>query len=479
MNNASGWELDASTQFSWREELAGAFVLVALFAVLIGVAETLARRTRLSPEWSRKLVHLGGGLGCLLFPLLVSRTGTVLVLALAFGSVFWWAERSGWLQCLCRVKRRSHGSVYYPLAIAVLFGWTADRYGLYLSAVLVLTVSDTAAALVGSRFGRIHYRTGAIGEQKSLEGSLIFAILTFLVVLLPLLWWDETGVSQALLSALLTASLLATVEAVASGGRDNLYVPMLAAFMLLKVVTKSVEELALQSVSMLLLFGGLFVLNHYGRMLRVKTLMIMGIIAYGVWSLGSIDWAVPLLAAFACFSAVFMATGMQQRRSLAYRRMPLLAIPAVVVMFAANLTGTFAFWYGPYLAAVLVPLVWGVVVQLTDTHTIPTFRWTRRHWTAAFVAVALTLVQPVLMGRAPDALTVMAVALGCVAITWLGLGLTSVWQPFGGSLAVIVVTCWAIGLTILGQSSGPLSPWAPIRWADVFGRDADVMFPLQ
>lgn len=478
MSSASELELDPSPPVFWHEELAGALMLVALFVALIAVAETLARRTRIPPEWSRKMVHLGGGLGCLLFPLLVSRTWTVLVLALGFGGVFWWAERSGWLQCLCRVTRRSHGSVYYPLAIVVLFAWTADRYGLYLSAVLVLTLSDTAAALVGSRFGRVHYRTGAVGEQKSLEGSLIFAILTFLVVLLPLLWWNETGLSQALLSALLTASLLTSVEAVSSGGRDNLYVPMLAAFMLLKVVTKSVEELALQSVSMLLLFAGLFVLNHYGRMLRVKALMTMGMIAYGVWSLGSMDWAVPLLVACACFSGVFMATGMQQRRSLAYRRMPLLAIPAVILTLAANLTGTFAFWYGPYLVGVLVPLVWGVVVQLTDAHTIPTFRWTRQHLAVASAAVTLTLAQPVLLGRAPDALTVAAIALGCVAITWLGLGLTSVWHRFGGSTAVILVTCGAIGLTIVGQTSGGLSEWAPIRWADVFGRDADVMFPL-
>ena len=138
----------------------GACFLIGLFAALIGLAEFLARRTAMAPEWTRKLVHLGGGLGCLLFPLLVNNPITVLVLALCFGGIFWIGERRRWLLCLCRVSRKSRGSVYYPFAIAVLFWLTAERYGLYLSAVLVLTVSDTAAALVGSRYGRIRYRTG-------------------------------------------------------------------------------------------------------------------------------------------------------------------------------------------------------------------------------------------------------------------------------------------------------------------------------
>jgi phytol kinase len=479
MTNAFPLALDTSSPFAWREELGGALLLVALFGVLIAVAEILARRTRIPAEWSRKLVHLGGGLGCLLFPLLVSRAWTVLVLALCFGSVFWWAERAGWLQCLCRVTRRSHGSVYYPFAIAGLFALTADRYGLYLSAVLVLTVSDTAAALVGSRFGRVHYRTGQIGERKSLEGSLIFGILTFLMVLLPLLWWGETGWSQAWLAALLTAGLLTTVEAVATGGRDNLYVPMLAAFLLLKVVTKPVGELAMQSVSMVLLFSGLFLLNYYGRILRVRALLIMGIIAYGVWSLGSVDWAVPLLTAFAWFAVVFIATGMEQRRSLAYRRLPLLAIPAVVLTLTANLTGTFAFWYGPYLVAVLIPLAWGVVVQLTDSHVLPSFRWTWPQFGAAAMGVVLSLAEPLLLGRAPDGTTVLVIATGSLTMTWLGLGLTSVWSRFGGSTSVIIITCTAIAFTIAGQTSGVLTEWEPMRWADVYGREADVLFPLK
>ena len=459
-------------------ELFGACTLIGLFAALIGLAEILARRTAMAPEWTRKLVHLGGGLGCLLFPLLVVNPLTVLVLALCFGGIFWIGERRRWLLCLCRVSRQSRGSVYYPFAIAVLFWLTAERYGLYLSAVLVLTVSDTAAALVGSRYGRIRYRTGGVDDHKSLEGSLIFWLLSFLAVWIPLVLWGEANLGQALLSAFLTATMLTMVEAVSIGGRDNLYIPLLASFMLLKVVSKPVAELVLQSASMVLLFGVLIALNRYGRLLRSNALMIMGILVYGIWSLGSVDWAVPLVAAFAGFALVFIASGMAQKRTRVYRRMAVLSAPAAALTLAANLTGAFSFLYGPFLVAVLVPLVWGVVMQLHVSPAPPSWRWSLGQSGAALGATLLVLAEPVLMHRAPDAIHVAVLASGAGLAAWIGIGLTSKWSRFSGGTAVLATTCAAILITAGGQATGGLSCWKPSLWAEVYDRNVDVMFPI-
>ncbi len=461
-----------------HDELLGALALVGLFAALIGLAEALARLTRIDPEWSRKLVHLGGGFGCLLFPWLVDSPWTVLGLALGFGFVFWWAERRRWLLCLCRVSRQSRGSLYYPFAVAGLFWASADRYGLYAAAVLVLTVSDTAAALVGSRYGRIRYRTGGVEESKSLEGSLAFWGLSFLLVYLPLRWGSGVDPAHAAFAAFLTASLLTAVEAVAVGGRDNLYVPILAAFVLLKVVTKPAAELAVQSVSMVLVFGLMILLNRYGRILRTKGLMIVAVLVYGAWSLGSADWAVPLLAAFAAFALVFHATGGEQRRTRAYRRMAVLAAPSALLVLAANVTGAFSFAYGPFLVAVLVPLVWAVALHLDAAPAVPRRRWSGRQAGAAVGSAALVLAGPVLMRRAPDPAGVLTLAALSIFAVWLGLGLTLLWPRFTGSTAVIAVTCVTILLTAGGQTAGWLACWRPTRWADVFSREADVLFPL-
>lgn len=459
-------------------ECYGVLVIVLLLSALIGMAEGLARYTTIPPEWSRKLVHLGGGLGCLLFPLLLDRATTVLLLAVVFGGGLWLAEQGGWLKCLCRVKRKSRGSVYYPFAIAILFRLTEGQYGLYMSAVLVLTVADTAAALVGARFGRIHYRTGGVDECKSLEGSVAFWVLAFLAVFLPLAWQaGDAGCWQVLLSAFLAATLLTLVEAVSIGGRDNLYVPLLAAFLLLKTVTKSVPELAMQSVSIVLLFGLLPVVNHYGRLLRTKPLMIMSIILYGVWSLGSVDWAVPLLAAILVFLLVFAGTGSEQRRTLAHRRMVLLAIPAATLMVLANLTGMFRFFYGPYLAAVLVPLLFGVVVQLGDGQT--GWRWSRQQLGAALLALVAVLAEPVLMRRAADMGSLLLLSGGVWLTVWIGIGgMARCPQGTGGTVALATVVL-AVLLMAIGQYYQVLGLWRPLLWADVYGREADVLMPVR
>ncbi|MGI6303296.1 MAG: diacylglycerol/polyprenol kinase family protein [Verrucomicrobiota bacterium] len=459
-----------------QAELSGMLVITLMLGGWIGIVEWITRHTSISPEWSRKLVHLGGGAGCLLFPWLLSHPLAVLVLAVGFGASLWLAEKSGLLQSLCRVKRQSYGSLYYPFAIAALFWLTHDDYGLYMSAVLVLTVADTAAALVGARFGRVRFRTGGVVESKSLEGSIAFWVVTFLAVLLPLvLIKSDVSVMQSLLSAFLAATLLTMVEAVSIGGRDNLFVPLIAAFLLLKTVTKSTPELMMQSVSILILFALLPVVNRYGRLLRTKNLMIMSIILYGVWSLGSVDWAVPLLVAILVFLLVFVFTGGRQRRTLVYRRMVLLATPAATLMLLANLTGMFHFLYGLFLAAVLVPLVFGVVVQLGKGRT--GWRWSWPQLAGGVIAVAAVLAEPVVMRRAPDTTAVWLLAGGVLLAVWLGIGIMTVQSHPTGGVGAFLTVLGAVIVVGVCQYIGIFKPWRPLLWADVYGREADVLLP--
>jgi dolichol kinase len=474
------WTKSTQREPAMLADLPGALGLLLLFAALLAVTETLARRTALPAEILRKLVHLGGGLGCLLFPLWVSHLPTVLLLALLFGAVFAWGERSRQLRCLCSVTRRSRGSLYYPFAIAALFALTRDQYPLYVSAVLVLTVADTGAALVGSRFGRLRYRAGDVTETKSLEGSLVFGLLTFLAVFLPLTLMDaDVSRAQTFYSAWLAATLLTLVEAVAGGGRDNVYVPLLAAFMLLKTVTKSVPELAMQSVSMPVLMLLVALINRYTRMLRAKGGMIMAVFVYGVWSLGSADWAVPLLIAFACFGTVFALTGNDQRPTRVYRRMAVLTAPAATLVLAANLTGEFRWLYGPFMAALCTPLLWGVVLQSAAADSTANWHWSMRQIALALIALAAALAFPLLAGRTPAAGTLAGGAVIVIGVVWGGIGLAARLRRVPGGLVAFLAVCVAILLVGAGQATGLLDLWNPLRWADVYGREADALWPLR
>jgi hypothetical protein len=402
-------------------------------------------------------------------------------MALCFGGGLWLAEKHAWLQALCRVSRKSHGSVYYPFAIAFLFHLTREQYALYVSAVLVLTVADTAAALIGSRFGRIRYRIGDISDCKSLEGSLAFYALAMLAVVLPLSFSDaHIAVVNVWLSAFLVAMLLTLVEAVSLGGRDNLYVPLLAAFMLLKTVTKSTPELIMQSISLVVLSSILPLVNVYGHVLRTKTVLVMGIVLYGLWSLGSVDWAMPMLFAILYFLAVFVATGGELHRVRLHRRMIWLSSPAVALMLLANLTGLYVFLYGPYLIAVLTGVLFGVLHQLQPADCSKRFYWSRKQLMGALLAVVVVLSEPVFMQRFGDAKSALWLIVLSLVVVWLVHGCLRL-RLGPRPLGLVVVMLAIVGAMIavaLGQHYQVLGTWRPLLWADVYGRDVDALWPL-
>jgi phytol kinase len=134
------------------------------------------------------------------------------------------------------VGRRSVGEFLFPISVAVVFTLSrGDRVG-YLAPILVLTLADAAAAVVGRRYGMCRYATP--GGCKSLEGSLAFAAVAFASTHLTLLLAGNTGRVESVLLALVVALVLTLVEALVTGGWDNLLVP-LGAWGMLKLLAES------------------------------------------------------------------------------------------------------------------------------------------------------------------------------------------------------------------------------------------------
>jgi phytol kinase len=188
-------------------DLIGAAVLSAVFVGFLAAAELWRRFGHPQPEWTRKLVHVGGGLSCLLFPFLVESRWIVLGLALVLTALFAGAARLGLLKSLHGVERRSRGAEYYPLAVFLVLVLAGERTWLYVAAVLVLAVADGFAALVGSRYGVVRYGVED-GGRKSLEGSLVFFLLAFLAIHLPTLLMSDLPRPITVLAAVLVALLV-------------------------------------------------------------------------------------------------------------------------------------------------------------------------------------------------------------------------------------------------------------------------------
>ncbi len=214
----------------------GMGLLVTTFTALTIGLRAYCRRRSPNAELVRKALHVGMGLVTLTFPWLFSSTWPVMLLSLVFTlgltlTRFFITLRSLLVEVIDAVERKSIGDIVFPMAVGLLFHLSAGEPLTFGIPILVLTLADPAAALIGARYGALRY---SIYEgEKSLEGSLAFLAIAFFCTLVPLLLLTDTGRAESLLIALILALSLTLLEAVAWRGLDNLFIP-LGAFLLLK-----------------------------------------------------------------------------------------------------------------------------------------------------------------------------------------------------------------------------------------------------
>jgi len=320
---------------------------ITLFLTVIFAIEFGTRKGKFPPESSRKMVHVGGGAGALLFPLFMSQWETVAALALCMGIFLFAGERLGWLTSLTNVGRKSAGAVLFPVAVLLIFAVSQDRLWLYVSSMLVLTLADTGAAMIGTRYGQVKYKTGK-SEAKSVEGSFTFWLTAFLVIHLPLLLLSDIPKETTVVTALLMATLLTGVEAISTKGTDNILVPLASCFMLLKMTTKPSEELLFQLVSLLVIGAVIAVINRKKQMMHLRQQILLILITFTVWSLGTVQWVAPIVGAVVAYLLI------SEKRDpivedFSLRHLISTFSPSMIILFVANTVFNFSFWMGAFI----------------------------------------------------------------------------------------------------------------------------------
>lgn len=448
-------------------ELSGTAVFLTAFACVMAGAEILARRNLLAAETSRKAVHLLGGLICLCFPFLLSSWISVLVLALTTALILYGGERSGALKCLGSVQRKSRGSLYFPLAVLLFFVLGKDRLWLYVSGLLVLVFADTAAALAGTRFGKIHYRT-APNEQKSLEGTVAFMVMAFLSIYLSLEFLGgNIGHTTALLSALLLAILLAGFEAISIGGTDNIFVPVATCYLLLKVTDKPPQELLFQCISLVGVALLLFKINNRRRTFTTRSQIIFLLFSYAAWSLGSAEWMLPAVTGFIIYQLVTKSCD-ALRNTLGARELLRPLLPHLVILFVANITMQHDFWFAPFLISAAVTTA--LCAELRFLSDNPS---RRLRGLALLCAAVLPTLIPLLLCLPFQG---WAVIRALPLLLMISISFTYLYHcavqlpvnPFVMNYSLPLVSAAAGGICALLQVWGVLKPLDPMTWAEVF-----------
>lgn len=340
------------------------------FLVFLGLLRAYQVRAEPSPEFVRKLFHLGGGALGLAMPWLFDAVWPVLVLGAACVAVFATLRlvpslAAGPGQVLSAVKRSTLGEFWFVTSFCLLFWLAAGDRLLYSVPLLLLTVADTAAALVGAEYGKLRFATHE--GEKSLEGSVAFLLVAFLSVHIPVLLVEGTGRAESLLIAFTLALMVTLAEAVTWWGLDNLVIPLFAYGLLKTFLGMDLERLALH-------LGFLLGLAVFVRLWRDRSTLandaLVGAVLWGyvVWALSDWRWIVPPAALFVTYLAVSPRTSLDRARVLGF--------PALLATVAAGqlwvllhwASGRDVFFYA-FAAALAANL--GIIAFARDVHARP------------------------------------------------------------------------------------------------------------
>lgn len=197
---------------------------VYIFSVL-AVAEWLRRRRGYGGDFTRKFVHIGVGMLIWLVPFLFDRPWLFVFASLTFVVLNLLDWRYGYFSAMAAGDRANLGTVYFPLAAAVVAIIFWNQPPLMVAALMPLTWGDGLASVIGRKFGAHEYVV--LDHVRTLEGSATFFIASSVATWLAL--WLVTGPpeitpAEAVPTAITVALASTMVEAVSPWGLDNLTV---------------------------------------------------------------------------------------------------------------------------------------------------------------------------------------------------------------------------------------------------------------
>jgi phytol kinase len=207
------------------------FIPSLLIVPAMGLLSGIESHSAVTSELRRKALHLGVGLTALSFPLFLTNVWLVVS---ALGIVFSWMLAVRKIPALSRrfgcvlhgAGRKSHGELYFSVAIAGLLLLPQSNPALYVVPVMILAIADAAAAVVGRAWPIGHL--GGLARGKTASGAAAFAISALLITSLALAYFTPLSPLMILLIGVFVSALTTYTEAVSSHGVDNFAVPAIA-----------------------------------------------------------------------------------------------------------------------------------------------------------------------------------------------------------------------------------------------------------
>jgi phytol kinase len=211
----------------------GLIICFAYVFAIIGLAEGLRRWRGYGSGFTRKVIHIGVGMMSWFLPFLFTSPWPFVFACAAFMVINLLDWRYGFFSAMQSSNRSNLGTVYFPLAAAVVALIFWDEPPLMVAALMPLTWGDGLAPVVGATYGRRFYKIHT--STRTIEGSIGFFIAGLIFTWLAL--WVMPGPPEisplgALPPALLIMAVTTVIEAVSIYGLDNLTVTAAAILIL-------------------------------------------------------------------------------------------------------------------------------------------------------------------------------------------------------------------------------------------------------
>ncbi|HCN57641.1 MAG TPA: phosphatidate cytidylyltransferase [Exiguobacterium sp.] len=196
---------------------------IVIVGIVLALLEWTGKKLQMQPETIRKWIHIAVGHWVFLALAWMEHWYVAITPLLFFTLINWITLKRGTGR-MNQVERVSYGTVYYPMALALLVLFFFEQEPMALVAgSMVLAWGDGLAALVGKRFGKTFYTRGKI--RRSFEGSIAMFLASFLVLTMTFLLYEEPA-WLAVSYGFLLANIAALIEAVSYRDTDNLLIPL-------------------------------------------------------------------------------------------------------------------------------------------------------------------------------------------------------------------------------------------------------------
>ena len=324
---------------TYLPDWAEALLISGIYLAVLAGTEVFFLLKKPAVELTRKFAHLVAGLVCVSFSYVFESHWYVLGMVTAFVLLMIVTRKTGLLKSIHSVDRSSKGSVYFPLAVYGVFVLSSvyEVPHFYVISILVLAIADTLAALIGVAYGQTKYQVET-REIKSIEGSIVFFLATFIITHLGLLLLSDIGRVESVLCALLVAILVSVFESISLGGADNLFIPLGTWLTLMKCVTEPAGDIARDIVLVGVILLITYAVGGWPQK-RLGTSAVMGVtlLGYGAWSLVGFNWFLVVLTGVIlfCHTRLFFESTPHSRDLFRVRPVFYIGIlPFVWILFA-------------------------------------------------------------------------------------------------------------------------------------------------